>query len=81
MFQQHNNKTNNIIISGILPRIEAQKEFYNKAFSINIRLESLCLQEEVEFINTWNEWYYQSLLFTDDGLRKCETRERKYVSI
>jgi len=57
MIQQYKNRTNNIKISVILPRIEAQKEFDIKAFSINNRLESLYLQEGDEFVNRWNQFY------------------------
>jgi len=68
MIQQHKNRTQNIIIPGILPRIEAQNEFYNKAFSINNKLESLCLQEGIVFLTMWNQFYDKPHLFADDGL-------------
>ena len=61
-------KRSKFIVSGILPRIGAEKQFYNKAFSTNDRLKSLCLKENVEFINLWNHFYDQQILFNHDGL-------------
>ena len=49
-------KRSKFIVSGILPRISAEKQFYNKAFSTNGRLKSLCSKENVEFINLWNHF-------------------------
>ena len=42
-------KRSKFIVSGILPRIGAEKQFYNKAFSTNDSLKSLCSKENVEF--------------------------------
>ena len=61
-------KRSKFIVSGILPRIGAEKQFYNKAFSTNDRLKSLCSKENVEFINLWNHFYDQRILFNSDGL-------------
>ena len=68
MIRHYKNKTNNIIISGIIPRIGAENTFYSKAFSINNRLKSLCIQEKVDYLDTWNDFYDQPTLFADDGL-------------
>ena len=68
MIRRYKTKTKNIIISGILPRIGADTTFYSKAFSTNNRLKSLCLQEKVDFLDTWNDFYDQPKLFSDDGL-------------
>ena len=37
-------KRSKFIVSGILPRIGAENQFYNKAFSTNDRLKSLCIK-------------------------------------
>ena len=68
LIRQYRMKSSNIIISGILPRISAERAFYNKAYSVNNRLKSLCLQENVNFINTWDHFYKKSDLFANDGL-------------
>ena len=70
MIQQYKTKTNanNIIISGILPRVGAQKAFYNKAFSTNNRLQNLCSEENVSFVNMWNHFYHDRHLFQKDGI-------------
>ena len=43
-------KRSKFIVSGILPCIGAENQFYNKAFSTNDRLKSLCSKENVEFL-------------------------------
>jgi len=70
MIQQYKSKTNanNIIISGILPRVGAQKAFYDKAFSTNNRLQNLCYRENVNFVNMWNHFYHDQYLFQKDGI-------------
>ena len=59
---------NNLIISGILPRIKATDRFYDKAFSTNNRLKTLCFQEGVDYINMWDDFYDKPELFLGDGL-------------
>ena len=61
-------KRSKFIVTGTLPRTGAEKQFYNKAFSTNDRLKSLCSKENVEFINLWNHFYDQRSLFNHDGL-------------
>ena len=61
-------KRSKFIVSGILPRIGAEGQFYNKAYSTNDRLKSLCSKENVEFINLWNHFYDQQILFNHDGI-------------
>ena len=68
MIRQYKEKTNNILISGILPKIDADNIFYSKAFSINNRVKNLCSQEGIEFIDTWNHFYRERELFMSDGL-------------
>ena len=68
MIQTYKAKTNNIVISGILPRIRATNTFYSKAFSINQRLKTLCSQENVDFISMWDDFYDKNDLFLRDGL-------------
>ena len=60
-------KRSKFIVSGILPRIGAEKQFYNKGFSTNDRLKLLCSKENVEIINLWNHFYDQQVLFNHDG--------------
>jgi len=61
-------KTNDIMFTGILPRINGRNEFYSRAFSINNQLKTLCEQEGVGFANFWNDFYGRKELFLDDGL-------------
>ena len=68
MIQQYKTKSHNIIISGILPRTKAPSHFYDRAFSTNSRLKSLCTDEGVDYVNLWDDFYNKPLLFQDDGL-------------
>ena len=58
----------NIIISDILPRVGAEQIFYDRAFSTNNRLQTLCAQENVQFINLWNNFYHDTHLYQADGV-------------
>ena len=64
LIQQYKTKSNNIIISDVLPRIATEDLFYSKAFSLNNRLHNLCKDNGVEFVNFYN----QTGLFHSDGL-------------
>ena len=68
LIQQYKTKSNNIIISGVLPRMSADNVFYSKAFSLNNRLQSLCREQGIEFVNMWNDFYNKAGLFQNDGL-------------
>ena len=74
------NKTNtkNIIISDILPRIRAEDAFYDKAFSTNNRLKTLCSQEGVDFINMWDDFYDKAYLFQGDGLHLSDIGSARF---
>ena len=68
MIRQFKTKISNIVISGILPRMSANGRFYGKARTINNRLDSLCSQEGVDFVNLWDDFYNKPFLFQYDGL-------------
>ena len=68
MIRKYKMKSSNIIISGILPRINASSSFYDKASSTNRRLTNLCREKGVDFINLWDQFYNKSSLFRHDGL-------------
>ena len=61
-------KTNKIIRSGLLPRSSAPTAFFNRVFSTNNRLKSICTDERIDFINCWDDFYNKPFLFKDDGL-------------
>ncbi len=56
------------MVSGVLPRIAADNGFYSTAFSLNNRLETLCKEHGIEFVNMWNDFYNKPGLFKEDGL-------------
>lgn len=78
LIQHYKNKSNNVLISGVLPRISADNVFYSKAFSLNNRLRSLCLQEGVEFIDTWDQFFQKPDLFASDGLHLNSIGSARY---
>ena len=78
MIQRYKNKSHNIIVSGILPRTKAPTVFYDRAFSINSRLRSLCTEEKVDYVNLWDDFYNKPLLFQEDGLHLNEVGAARF---
>ncbi len=68
LIQQHKTKSSKIMISGVLPRIAADNVFYSKEFSLKNRLETLCKEYGIEFVNMWNDFYNKIGLFTENDL-------------
>ena len=68
MMRTYKEKSNKVIVSGIIPRRQAGSRFYAFASSLNRRLENLCKEENVGFVSTWDNFYYDSSLFSVDGL-------------
>ena len=68
MIQRYKTKSPNVIISGILPRTKAPSHFYDRAYSTNSRLRSLCTEEGVDYVNLWDDFYNKPFLFQNDGL-------------
>ncbi len=56
MIRRFKQKFSHIIVSGILPRINAFTGFHRKASDINNRLKSLCQDKEVAFKNAWDHF-------------------------
>lgn len=50
------NKTNNIIISGVLPRFGDESTFLGRAIYINNIMKVICREENVHFINLWEHF-------------------------
>ena len=61
-------KTNKIIISGILPRMDDQDNFSGRAIYINNNLKSLCQREGVSFADHWAMFLKRRDLFQRDGV-------------
>ena len=68
MMRTYKEKSNKVVISGVLPRSQAGSRFYASAASLNRRLANLCREENVGFVNTWDHFYYDASLFSGDGL-------------
>ena len=61
-------KSSDIVISGIIPRMMATRRFFNIATSINRRLANLCNKEHIGFVDTWDSFYHDRSLFKHDGI-------------
>ena len=68
MMRAYKELSNKVIVSGIIPRRQAGHRFYASASSLNRRLANLCREENVGFVSTWDNFYYDSTLFAGDGL-------------
>ena len=68
MMRAYKEKSNKVIVSGVIPRSQASSRFYAFASSLNRRLANLCREENVGFVSTWDNFYHDSSLFSDDGL-------------
>lgn len=68
LIRSFKDKSRNVIISGIIPRVSANQQFFNFASSTNRRLSNLCREEDIGFIDTWDHFYYDHSLFTRDGV-------------
>ena len=68
MIKTFKEKSNNIVLSGILPRVTAEERFFNLATSINRRLVNICKEEGINFIDCWDNFYHDRSLFSRDGV-------------
>ncbi len=74
LIQQYKEKSSNIMISGVLPRVAADDLFYSKAFSLNSRLLNLCKNHGVEFVDMRSDFYNRTGLYHTDGLHLSAVR-------
>ncbi|MDJ0596594.1 MAG: SGNH/GDSL hydrolase family protein [Pleurocapsa sp. MO_226.B13] len=56
----------NLVISGILPKVNASDRFYTVAYSLNSNLKTLCEKENVHFVNYWNNFYNEFALYDEE---------------
>lgn len=61
-------RSGKLILSGIIPRLAAGRRFLNAATSVNRRLATMCREEDIGFVDTWNDFYYDKTLFSEDGI-------------
>ncbi len=78
LIQQYKTKSSKIMISGVLPRLAEDNGFYSKVFSLNNRLETLCKEHGIEFVNMWNDFYNKPGLFKEDGLHLSPVGTAKF---
>ena len=78
LIQNFKNKSQNVILSGIIPRIKANQRFFNVATSMNRRLANLCREENVGFVDTWDSFFYDRSLFEKDGVHLNEVGAARF---
>ena len=61
-------KRRGVACVGIVPRLSWNKYEYNQGCSINKMLEELCRVLNIAFINVWDEFQDQKLLYARDGI-------------
>ena len=72
------NKAKKAIVIGILPRLNVSHYALSKAIGINDRLESICQQNKVKFINLWDTFYGNRKFFRRDGVHFNEEGMRTF---
>ena len=68
-------------VVGILPRINSNGELTSRMLSINSKVNSLCDDYGILFIDLWDHFSNRIKLFKDDGLHLNEAGSRKYGNL
>ncbi len=71
LIQQYKAQSNNIMISGVLPRVAADDLICSKALNLNSRLRNFCKDHGVEFVDMWNDFYNRTGLYHAKGVWTC----------
>ncbi len=71
-------KSSQITILGVFPRIATANVFYSKAFRLNNRLETICKEHGIEFVNMWNDFYNNRGFFKEDILHLSPVGAARY---
>ena len=57
-----------VIVTGILPRATASREWYSRALSANASVETLCLNMGLHFVDLWEDFFGRWEFYMRDGL-------------
>jgi hypothetical protein len=76
-------KSNKVIIVGLIPRWKIPNEgtAHSKAIGINIRLNNLCKESEVKFIDPWDSFKKPKGLFAADGVHFSVAGGKRFHSL
>lgn len=61
-------KSKNVLCIGVLPRTGSSLRLLSKAIFFNTKLEKLCNEENVHFINFWDRFSNERNLYSPDGV-------------
>lgn len=81
LIQQSKTKLPIFMISRILPRLKVANVRYNKIFTLNSCLKTLCRELNVGFFNTEDHFYGQGGLFKRNGLHLSSVGATRFVRI
>ena len=74
-------KTVNGILVGLLPRPNTSHYALSKAIGINTRLESICKQNGVKFLNLWDEFIGNKKLYQGGGNQFSEQGKKVFGNL
>jgi lysophospholipase L1-like esterase len=61
-------KSRRLVIIGIIPRQHESIEWHSRAIAINTRVEALCKNLHIDFIDLWTEFNENAALFDNKGI-------------
>ncbi len=73
VIHKYKEKSQHVLVSGILPRIKPYFGFFKRAHRNNGKLRKMCEDEGMAFTNLCNHFYECENLFRDDGPHLNET--------
>ena len=72
-------KTSRLVVVGLVPRNYWSREDYSRALGVNRRLESLCKNHSIRFIDPWATFFGKDHLFQRDGTHFSSHRARVFA--
>ena len=65
-----------VIVTGILPRATASREWHSRALAANVAVEKLCSELGFHFVDLWGEFYDRESYYLRDGLHLSDEGAR-----
>ena len=62
------NKGGKAVACGILPRMGHRREWMSRAIGFNCRMETYCRENNIAFVDVWDNFYGQGHLYARDGV-------------
>ena len=81
MVETLHEKTDNGIVVGLLPRNDVSHYSLSKAIGLNSRLENVCTQKGVRFVNFWDRFVGNRKLYKRDGIHFNDEGKKLFGSL